>query len=179
MDDQAAARQMTEYLLSLGHRRIAFVQGHDEHIASLQRLAGYRAALRAWSVPELPHLLVQGDFTFEGGQRAASALLDTMEAAPTAIFASNDEMAAGCLAEAHRRRLRVPQELSVAGFDDTWIATMLYPPLTTIRQPIREMGHAATGQLLALIEGLKPPHEVRFAHRLVERQSAGTHQVRP
>lgn len=179
MDDRSAARQMTEYLLSLGHRRIAFVTGPPEHIASAQRLAGYRAALRAWSVNGLPHLVVQGDFTFEGGMHAAESLLDSGQAPPTAIFASNDEMAAGCLAEAHRRRLRVPAELSITGFDDTWIATMLYPPLTTIRQPIREMGHAATGQLLALIEGLAPPPTLRFAHRLVERQSAGTHRIRP
>lgn len=179
MDDKAASRQMTEYLLSLGHRRIAFVMGHPQHIASAQRLAGYRAALRNWSVEEMPNLVVQGDFTFDGGRQAAEDLLTGNHAIPTAIFASNDEMAAGCLAEVHSRGLRVPGDISVAGFDDTWIASMLYPPLSTIRQPIREMGHAATGQLLALIEGVDPQQTLRFAHRLVERQSAGPHRIRP
>jgi len=178
MDDRAAARQMTEYLLSHGHRRIAFVTGPAEHAASAQRLAGYRAALRAWSVAEHPGLVVDGDFTFDGGRQAAGAVLGSGRQAPTAIFASNDEMAAGCLAEAHRRGLRVPADLSVTGFDDTWIANKLYPPLTTIRQPIREMGHAATGQLLALIEGLAPKQTQRFTHQLIERQSAAARRIR-
>jgi LacI family transcriptional regulator len=172
MDDRAAARQMTEYLLSLGHRRIGFVQGHPGHAASAQRLAGYRAALREWRVPAADERVVPGDFTFEGGRRGAARLLDAA-AAPSAIFASNDESAAGCLAEAHARQLQVPGDLSITGFDDTYVATMLYPPLTTIRQSIREMGYAATGQLLGLIEGAAPVAALRIAHQLVERQSAG------
>lgn len=172
MDDRAAAQQMTEYLLSLGHRRIGFVQGLPEHVSSAQRLAGYRAALQEWGVAADERLVVPGDFSFDGGRQALDALLRD-GAAPTAVFASNDESAAGCLAEAHRRQLRVPGDLSITGFDDTYVATRLYPPLTTIRQSIREMGHAAVGQLLGLIEGVPPPPVIRIAHRLVERQSAG------
>jgi LacI family transcriptional regulator len=172
IDDRAAARQMTEYLLSLGHRRIAFVEGHPHYVASAQRLAGYRAALGAWNIAPDPALVAPGDFTFEGGQRAASLLLEKSPP-PTAIFAANDELAAGCLAEAHRRGLRVPGDLSITGFDDTYMATMLYPPLTTVRQSIRDMGHAALEQLLALVDGVTPPQTIRIAHRLVERQSAG------
>jgi LacI family transcriptional regulator len=172
IDDRAAARQMSEYLLSLGHRRIGFVEGHPQHAASAQRLAGYRAALAAWEIRFDAALVVPGDFTFEGGQRAAARLLGKPGARPTAIFAANDELAAGCLAEAHRRGLRVPADLSITGFDDTYMATMLYPPLTTMRQSIRDMGQAAVGQLLALIDGAMPPRTIRIAHRLVERQSA-------
>lgn len=172
MDDRAAARQMTEYLLSLGHRRIGFVCGHPDHVASGQRLAGFQAALRDWRVRLSQRFVVPGDFTFEGGRRAAGSLLDARGAPPTAIFASNDEMAAGCLAVAHERGLRVPADISVTGFDDTQVASMLYPPLTTVRQSIREMGRAATGQLLGLIDGLTPPQSIRIAHQLVERQSA-------
>ncbi len=172
VDDRAAAQQMTEYLLSLGHRRIAFVQGHPDHVASGQRLAGYRAALRAWRVAATAELVAPGDFTFDGGRLALAGLLDR-GAAPTAVFASNDESAAGCLAEAHSRGLHVPGDLSVTGFDDTYVATRLYPPLTTIHQSIREMGHAAIGQLLGLIEGATPQPVIRMAHRLVERRSAG------
>lgn len=171
MDDQAAAQQMTDHLLSLGHRRIGFVLGHPAHAASRLRLAGYHSALSAWDIPARKELIVPGDFTFEGGRAAAALLLD-LPGTPTAIFAANDESAAGCLAEAHHRGVRVPHELSICGFDDTYVATLLYPPLTTIRQSIREMGHAATGQLLGLVEGLAPPQAIRLAHQLVERQSA-------
>lgn len=172
IDDRAAARQMTEYLLSMGHRRIACVQGHPEHPSSAPRLAGYQAGLAEWGVRGDPALIVPGDFRFAGGQQAAATLLDLGTDAPTAIFACNDESAAGCLAEAHARRIRVPEELSIVGFDDTYVTPMLYPPLTTIRQSIREMGQAAAGQLLALIDGLEPPATIRMPHRLVERQSA-------
>lgn len=179
MDDRAAARQMTSYLLSLGHRRIGFVRGHPQHAASAQRLAGYRAALREWSIALAGELVVPGDFTFDGGRRAAAQLLDRGPGRPTAIFASNDESAAGCLAEAHGRGLRVPEDLSVTGFDDTYVAAMLYPPLTTVRQSIREMGYAATSQLLGLVDGAQVETPVRVAHRLVERQSAGAPAGRP
>jgi len=172
IDDLPAAQQMTEYLLSMGHRRIACVQGHPAHAASAPRLQGYLAALTGWGIASTPSLIVPGDFSFDGGKRAAAHLLSLGADAPTAIFACNDESAAGCLAEAHARRIQVPTELSIAGFDDTYVATMLYPPLTTIRQPIREMGQAATSQLLALIEGLQPPQSIRMPYRLVERQSA-------
>lgn len=173
MDDRAAARQMTAYLLSLGHRRIGFVRGHPLHGASEQRLAGYRDALLEWQVPFAAELAVAGDFSFEGGRGAAAELLSLPAGRPTAIFASNDESAAGCLAEAHYLGLRVPQDLTVTGFDDTYIAGRLYPPLTTIRQPIREMGHVATGQLLALVNRAPGGGAVCIPHRLVERQSAG------
>ncbi len=172
VDDRGAARQMTEYLLSLGHRRIGFVQGPPQHVASAHRLSGHRDALRAKGMEEEPGLIVSGDFTFEGGRRAAAALLGGMNPPPTAIFASNDELAAGCLADAHARGLRVPQDLSITGFDDTYVATMLYPPLTTVHQSIREIGRAAAGQLLELIEGKSPPHAIRIPHQVVERQSA-------
>lgn len=173
IDDRSAAQQMTEYLLSMGHRRIACVQGHPAHAASRPRLEGYLAALAGWGIATMPSLAVPGYFSFDGGRQATAHLLSLGADAPTAIFACNDESAAGCLAEAHARRIRVPAELSIVGFDDTYVASMLYPPLTTIRQPIREMGQAATSQLLALVEGIEPPRCIRMPYRLVERQSAG------
>lgn len=177
IDDQAAARQMTQYLLSLGHRRIGFIQGHPDHVSSAQRLSGYKEALREWQVALQPELVVPGDFTFGGGRSAAALLLDA-SLPPTAIFASNDEMAAGCLVEAQQRGLAVPHDVSVVGFDDTYVASMLYPPLTTIHQSIHQMGQAASSQLLAVISGVAPPQSQLIAHRLVERQSAGSPQVR-
>ncbi|MEJ0099959.1 MAG: LacI family DNA-binding transcriptional regulator [Pseudomonadota bacterium] len=171
IDDRAASRQMTEHLLSLGHRRIGFVQGPVSHVSSALRVAGYRAALRAWKVREEAGLIVPGDFTFEGGREAAAQLFSGAVPPPTAIFASNDETAAGCLADAHQRGLRVPRDLSIAGFDDTYVATMLYPPLTTVSQSIRDIGRTATDQVLQLINGAVPGHTIRMEHRLVERQS--------
>ncbi|MEJ0099587.1 MAG: LacI family DNA-binding transcriptional regulator [Pseudomonadota bacterium] len=177
IDDRAASRQMTEHLLSLGHRRIGFVQGPMQRSYSVRRMAGYRAALRAWKVREEPALIVPGDFTFEGGRMAAAQLLGGGMPPPTAIFASNDESAAGCLADAHQRGLRVPRDLSIAGFDDTYVATMLYPPLTTMSQSIREMGRMATDQVLQLIKGTTPSQAIRIEHRLVERQSTAAPAV--
>jgi LacI family transcriptional regulator len=170
MDDRAAAHQMTDFLLSLGHRQIGFVTGPPEHASSAQRLAGYEAALDEWGVQT--RLVLAGDFTFEGGRSAAAGFLDRENERPTAIFASNDEMAAGCIAEAHARGMKVPRDLSVTGFDDTYLASMLYPPLTTIHQSIREMGREATAKLLGLIDGLPQPLSVQIPHQLVERHSA-------
>lgn len=175
MDDRAAAQEMTEYLLRLGHRRIGFIRGHPDHVASAQRLAGFRAALKAHGVASLRGDVIAGRFTAESGAIAARALLERAVAAGrtrlTAIFASNDDMAAGCLAAAHERGIRVPEDLSVAGFDDTYVAAMLYPPLTTLRQPIYDMGFAAAHQLLRLLRDGEATACVQLSHRLVERHT--------
>lgn len=144
MDDERAANEMTDYLISLGHRRIGFIAGPAEHAQARLREAGYAAALAARGVPLDPALVAKGTFHFDSGLRAAEALLSAPEP-PTAIFASNDDMAAAVLAVAYRRGLRVPDDLSVAGFDDTPLASVVAPSLTTIYQPIREMAaHAAS-----------------------------------
>ncbi|GER07952.1 LacI family transcriptional regulator [Iodidimonas muriae] len=143
INDRQAAFDMTEYLLELGHRRIGFVQGHPRHGTSRLREEGYRAALERYGLEVEPALLSQGWYTLESGIEAARALLRA-DARPTAIFASNDDMAAGVIQEALRRGLRVPEDLSVAGFDDVPIARMLSPRLTTIRQPVQAMGKRAT-----------------------------------
>lgn len=173
IDDRQAAFDMTAYLLDLGHRRIGFIAGHPGHGASRAREAGYRAALGQYGVPCDPELMREGLFTRESGMQAARALL-RLPVPPTAIFASNDDMAAGAIQEAALRGLRVPEDLSVAGFDDTPVASMIAPRLTTVSQPVRAMGRRATELLLATLAddgSVKAGQVDRLDYRLVVRQS--------
>jgi LacI family transcriptional regulator len=172
IDDVSAARQMTEHLLGLGHRRIGFIQGHPEHASSVHRLQGYREAMRARNLTPRSSDLVPGFYTLESGMRAARELLGQPPAERcTAIFAGNDDMAAGCLAVAHELGIAVPGELSVVGFDDTYVAAMLQPPLTTVHQPIYDIGFAAANLLLKSLREGEFPASVQLSHRIVERQS--------
>jgi LacI family transcriptional regulator len=167
MDDVQAADDMTSHLIALGHRRIGFVIGHTNHTASDLRLYGYRRALDRAGLPFEPKYVRQGAFDFASGEAAADVMLDLPQA-PTAIFASNDDMAAGVLTVAHRRGLAVPGDLSVAGFDDTALASQLWPPLSTVRQPTRDLAYAAAS-LLFEAEG-EVVHR-RLPHELVLRGS--------
>ncbi|WP_424680829.1 LacI family DNA-binding transcriptional regulator [Frateuria sp. YIM B11624] len=152
MDEQQAARAIVGHLLELGHRRIAHVIGIADHGASRWRLAGYREALAAAGIEEDPALVVQGGFTFSSGVAAAHELF-ALEHRPTAVFAANDDMATGVMWAAGEYGLKVPHDLSVCGFDDTPLARQLWPALTTVRQPSREMGKIAAQQLLNVLRG--------------------------
>lgn len=169
MDDAQAADDMTLHLINLGHRRIGFVVGHPNHMASDQRLFGYRRALDRAGIPYEPELVRPGLFDFASGVAAAGALLD-LSRPPTAIFASNDDMAAGVLTVAHRRGLAIPDDLSVAGFDDTELASAVWPPLTTIQQPTRDLAFTAASLLFEKLNGVE--HR-RLQHELIPRQSTG------
>jgi len=166
MDDAQAADDMTTYLINKGHRRIGFVRGHPNHMASEERLFGYRRALDRAGIAFEPALVAPGEFDFDSGVAAAHRFLKSAPR-PTAIFASNDDMAAGILSVAHDMGLDVPGDLSVAGFDDTTLARMVWPQLTTIHQPTRELARAATQLLL---DGVHLTHR-RLPHDLVERAS--------
>lgn len=148
IDDVAAARDLTAHLIGLGHRAIAFITGPETHISSVERLKGYRAALDAHGIAFDPALVVAGDYSLPSGREAARRLLGAASR-PTAIFAGNDDMAAGALAVAHELDIGVPDELSIAGFDDSDLAAAVWPPLTTIRQPVRELAWAAANLLLS------------------------------
>ena len=175
IDDRAAAAEMTAHLIGLGHRRIGFITGDRRQSVSARRLAGYRAALVADGVAFDPALVAAGDFSYRSGLVAGEQLL-AMRWPPTAIFASNDDMAAAAIAAAHRRRLEMPRDLSVAGFDDTMIATTIWPGLATIRQPIEAMAETAVALLIDAIRHRRAGEPVAagcrvFAHRLVPRGS--------
>ena len=152
MDEQQAARAMVGELVKLGHRRIAHIVGIADHGASRWRLNGYKEALAEAGLPFDPDDVVQGQFTFGSGVIAARELFSPPRL-PTAIFAANDDMAAGVMWAANERGLKVPRDLSVCGFDDTPLATQLWPSLTTVRQPSREMGKLATQQLMEVLRG--------------------------
>jgi LacI family transcriptional regulator len=172
MDDEAAAREMTDYLIGLGHRRIGFIVGHPDHFASGQRLRGYRAALRAHGIAYDAVYVRQGFFVFESGLDAGRQLL-TLPQPPTAIFASNDDMAAGVIMAAHEMGITIPGRLSVAGFDDTYIARAIWPRLTTVHQPGYDLAYAATDLLLQLLKSKQPPKPILLDYRLVHRASIG------
>lgn len=167
VDNEAAAYDMTRHLLDIGHGRIGFVVGDRGYAASGQRLNGYVRALSEAGLGVDLALVRQGDFGFASGEEAARDLL-AMDDRPTAIFASSDDMAAGVLAMAHRMGIGVPDELSIAGFDDTALATAVWPALTTVRQPVRLLAEAAAGLLLS------PDGEnsrIELCHELVVRAS--------
>ena len=166
MDDAQAADDMTTHLINAGHRRIGFIKGHPNHKGSEDRLAGYRRALDRAGIGYAAELICDGEFDFDSGVRGANRLLD-LPVPPTAIFASNDDMAAGVLAVAHDRNMNLPTELSVAGFDDTTLARTVWPPLTTIHQPMAELAQTAAE---ILIEGGDITHR-RLPHQLIERAS--------
>ncbi|WP_346837643.1 LacI family DNA-binding transcriptional regulator [Microbulbifer sp. SAOS-129_SWC] len=175
IDDYSAAHAMTRYIAELGHRRIGFITGDDKQVASGRRLAGYRDALREAGLPDDDALIAKGLFTYRSGLGAADQLL-ALDDRPTAIFASNDDMAAATVAIAHRRGLDVPADLTVCGFDDTALATTIWPELTTIHQPILAMARAAVDLLVEKIRAQRDGEAQECRHQLldftlVERQS--------
>lgn len=169
----SGAHQATSHLLNLGHRRIGAITGPTTGLASRRRLMGYHSAQVAAGVMPDPALEVEGDFLIDGGAAGAEQLL-ALPDPPTAIFAFNDSMAIGALRVARSHGLRIPEDLSIVGFDDTVEAEIAYPPLTTVRQPLKELGSMAVGLLFRLMsEQWSEPLHVELATRLVERSSTG------
>jgi LacI family transcriptional regulator len=164
-----------EHLLSLGHRRIGHAGGPHSVDLSHARLAGYSSALRKAGIDLDETLVTHGAFTYDSGRRAAHDLLDRSDR-PTAIFAASDEVALGVMEEARRRSIRIPQDLSVVGFDDTFLASRSAPPLTTVAQPLLEMGRLATRSLAQMIHNdVVATRHIELATRLVVRDSTAPH----
>ncbi len=176
IDDRSAARTMTEYLIGLGHRRIGYITGNPKYLVSEVRKSGYRDALEAAGIEWRPELVVTGRFSYRSGLEAADRLL-TLPEIPTAISASNDEMAAATISVARRHHINVPDELTVTGFDDTLLATTVWPTITTIRQPISDMSHAAIDLLTRSIRANRMGGDIECQHltldySLIERESS-------
>ena len=149
IDDYAAARQITSHLASLGHRRIGFMLGRPEHGATEQRYRGFVDEMRERQIPIDADLVQTGNFVFGDGLICAERMLRAA-APPTAIFASNDDMAAAAISMARKIGLDLPGQLSVAGFDDAPVASMIWPELTTVRQPVAEMARIAADLIIQL-----------------------------
>ncbi|MFG3497420.1 LacI family DNA-binding transcriptional regulator [Streptomyces sp. NPDC047928] len=171
----AGGMAATEHLLRLGHRRIGFVAGPPRLLCSRARLDGYRAALEGAGIAVDETLIVPGDFYHASGFTGCNTLLDLAEP-PTALFAASDQMALGAVEALRRRGLRVPEDMSVVGFDDLPEVRWSAPPLTTVRQPLAEMGKSAVRTVLRLTRGEEPDSpRVELATELVVRAStAGT-----
>ena len=174
IDDFRAAKEITAHLIALGHTRIGYIKGHPNQTASAQRFEGFHAALDDAGIAMEGTLVQQGYFTYRSGLDAAEKLL-SLRRPPTAIFASNDDMAAAAVSVAHRRGLDVPRDLSVVGFDDTSASTMVWPELTTIHQPVASMADSAVDILLRGIRrkdgGTRVVVDHVVAHRLIQRDS--------
>jgi len=169
LDNVAGAFEATRHLLELGHERIAHIAGEPSHRDAQDRLEGYKAALRAAKLPFNPELAQGGDFCEAAGFLATTRLVEGRSLF-SAIFAANDQMAYGARLALHRNALRVPEDISLVGFDDLPTSMYTTPPLTTVQQPVEEMGHAAAQGVLRLLRGERA--EVRrMETRLVIRES--------
>lgn len=146
-NDREVSAEMTRYLASLGHDRIAFITGHPQHKAVANRLRGYRDGLQQSGLPVDDELIATGDNSIGSGEAATDRLL-AMPKPPTAIFAANDDMASGVIRVANRLGIDVPGRLSIAGFDDNSLARQVWPALTTVRQPLSEMAETAALRLI-------------------------------
>jgi len=147
-NDRDVVRKAVSYLIETGHERIGLIQGPNGFRSAAERRLGFEDALRSAGISLPRSMVAEGNYTFESGLEAANRLLD-LSPRPTAIFASNDEMAAGVVHAARQRGLQVPEDLSVIGFDDTSIAAHMWPPLTTVRWPIMSMARSAALKLVA------------------------------
>jgi len=152
ISDYAAAREMTMKLIQLGHTSIGFVTGRQGTATTRRRLDGFLSAMKDANLTVPDNFILEGTYEYRSGLEAGESLLKLAQR-PTAIFASNDEMAAGLIAAAHKSGLSVPEELSIAGFDDSVIATVVWPQLTTVRQPIKEMAAAAVNMVTKQCRG--------------------------
>jgi LacI family transcriptional regulator len=163
----------TEHLIELGHKRIGHITGSMDLGCAVDRLAGYQSALKTHHLEEDPELVYEGDFAQPDGYVGALALLD-LPTPPTAIFAANDVMAMGVMDAVRSRGLRVPEDISIVGFDDIPQASLVRPALTTINQPLEKMGRVATQILLNMLDN--PENQktrIELPTHLVTRESCG------
>jgi LacI family transcriptional regulator len=170
-NDEQGAFEITEHLIRLGHKSIAFIKGHPDHSATQQRFKGYRRSLASHGIEFDERLVEEGNFSYHSGVDSARSILD-LSPRPTAVFASNDYMAAAVLKLATQRRLTVPDDISIAGFDNAPIARHIWPGLTTIAQPVEEMTKQAVTQLISHISHpQEQPYQVTLESRLITRES--------
>jgi DNA-binding LacI/PurR family transcriptional regulator len=166
-------RAAAEHLIALGHRRIAYLGDQFGYQSDVERLAGYRAALDAAGVPPMPELVVHGDGKAEAAMTAMDKLL-ALDLPPTAVCCYNDMSALGAMRRIRMRGLRVPEDVSVAGFDDLFFASYTQPPLTTVRQPMRRMGQLAMENLFKLMSGEESVEQIQVGAELIVRESTAT-----
>ncbi|MES1200056.1 MAG: LacI family DNA-binding transcriptional regulator [Pseudomonadota bacterium] len=172
MDDEAAGFDLTRYLLELGHRRFGFILGLERHVSAQERFAGFKRALAERGLSEADYVTVRGDFTVRSGVDLFPELAKARPR-PTVVICGNDDMAIGAIFSSHRLGISVPGEMSIVGFDNTPISEVIWPPLTTVAQPLKLIGYKAANLVFRQME---EPSAVRGAeivpHAIVERESA-------
>jgi LacI family transcriptional regulator len=155
-DSYQGARAAVQHLAELGHRRVAFVTGNERLASAVDRRRAFEHLRAQLGLHRHPELIAEGDYSQRGGFEAAKRLL-RLRPRPTAIFAANDISALGVLSAVREAGLRVPEDVSLVGFDDIPLAAQVHPPLTTVRQPLQQMGRSAVNTLLAMIAGIEAP----------------------
>jgi DNA-binding LacI/PurR family transcriptional regulator len=173
-----ASLDATRHLIALGHRRIAYLGDRYGHQSDTERFAGYRQALEEAGFPFEPQLVAHGDGKPEGAETAMAVLL-AFPQSPTAVFCYNDMSALGAMRRIRNHGLRIPDDISVVGFDDLYISQYLYPPLTTVRQPMRQMGRMAMETLLRIFAGAESGHDIKVPGELIVRQSTAPPKENP
>ncbi|GAA4872822.1 LacI family DNA-binding transcriptional regulator [Ferrimonas pelagia] len=171
IDDRQGAYAITEHLLELGHQRIGFLCGDNEHQSSLERLEGYKQALRDHQLPVEPELILEGHYSFDSGVSNAQTMM-ARPVPPSALFACNDEIAAGALFAAQLGGVKIPQQLSIVGFENSPFSRQTWPKLTTVDQPIVTIARQATEQLIRQLRGHAEPQVQRFVPQPVLRDSS-------
>lgn len=159
VDEVGAARELTDHLIKQGHSRIAFIKGEDDHQSTKLRLKGFYEEMQANQLMVEDDLVVSGDFSYEGSAEAVIELLDQVDL-PDAIFAANDDMAAAVISAAHRRGIKIPDDIAVVGFDNSPIASQVWPAITTVDQPVQAMASLACERLIDLIKTSSKPEVV-------------------
>ncbi|MFV3128918.1 LacI family DNA-binding transcriptional regulator [Niveispirillum sp. KHB5.9] len=173
VDDEAGGYDLAVELIRLGHRRFGFMAGLQAHLSAERRFEGFRRALADHGLGDEAFLLGRGDFTFRSGVRLAPVMLDDPNP-PSVLVCANDDMAAGALAAAHARGLDIPRDIAITGFDDAPVAAIVWPPLTTVHQPVKSLGQRAVELLVRRLTGGEPdgpPAFEQLDHALVCRQT--------
>jgi LacI family transcriptional regulator len=170
LNDRAASESITDYLIELGHKNIAFICGDAVHKSSLERFEGYQQALKNNKVPFNPEFLIDGEYSFESGVKGANQLL-SLDKRPTAIFASNDEIAAGALFACRLAGVDIPKEMSIVGFENSPFSRQTWPKLTTAEVPTVKIAQSATDLLLKQLRKQQNDDVMEFNPEMVVRDS--------
>lgn len=175
IDDEAAGYEITKVLLEKGHRDFAYIQGLEMHVSAERRYAGFLRAIEEFEIDRSRLIVKRGNFTFKSGIENAQAIFES-EKLPSALVCANDDMAAGALLAAHKVGLKIPEQVSITGFDDTPVSQIVWPPLTTVHQPLKTFGSAAVNMLF---EQIGKPQQNSFVplfaeFEIIERDSAGS-----